>query len=371
MNKVLKIVIMTLLWVFVAGFVVYFNSRAEIHRANTTIHSVDISIMDSMRDEMLITSKTIEQWIKHSKIPTVGVPIKDVDLAAIENTIRKNGFIERVNAYVTYEGAMRIEVSQRRPMLRLLADGYDSYITPEGYIFPTPRLSAVYVPVVTGTYAPPIPANYTGKIEDYINEKIKESEARILELQHEKVPMFKREKEIQDSVRAVRRMLVDKRGIFSRKGLFESNDEYDKRRQAKLQERAALRQKYDYWRRQNENEIEKVTLKQEAERNKQKKLLKRYEDLLKLINFVNYIENDSFWSAEIVQIVASTMSSGDLELELIPRTGRHIVLFGTIEDVEEKLDKLLAFYEKGLSNIGWDSFRTISVKYKGQVVCTR
>ena len=91
----------------------------------------------------------------------------------------------------------------------------------------------------------------------------------------------------------------------------------------------------------------------------------------KLINFVKYIENDSFWRAEIVQIVASTMSSGDLELELIPRTGRHTVLFGQVDDVEEKLDKLLAFYQKGLTNIGWDEFRTISIKYKGQVVCTR
>ena len=32
---------------------------------------------------------------------------------------------------------------------------------------------------------------------------------------------------------------------------------------------------------------------------------------------------------------------------------------------------LLAFYQKGLTNIGWDEFRTISIKYKGQVVCTR
>jgi dipeptidyl-peptidase-4 len=32
---------------------------------------------------------------------------------------------------------------------------------------------------------------------------------------------------------------------------------------------------------------------------------------------------------------------------------------------------LLAFYQKGLTNIGGDEFRTIPIKYKGQVVCTR
>lgn len=362
---------MILLWVFVGAFVVYFNSRARLHRASIVVSSVDITLADSARDGMLITSSAIQRWIKHSNVSTVGVPVKDVDLNSIENAIRANGFVERANAYVSYNGELSIKVSQRRPMLRVLVDGYDSYITPDGFIFPSPRLSAVYVPVVTGSYVPPVPAGYTGSIEEYIKSKIAESDERILELQHEKVPLFKREKEIKDSVRAVKRMLVEKKGLLSRKGMFESHDEYDKRRQAKLRERAELRQKYEYWNRQNEYALSKVSARQEEERNKQKKMQKRYEDLLKLINFVKYIENDSFWRAEIVQIVASTMSSGDIELELVPRTGRHTVLFGTVDDVEEKLDKLLAFYQKGLTNIGWDNFRTISVKYKGQVVCTR
>ena len=102
--------------------------------------------------------------------------------------------------------------------------------------------------------------------------------------------------------------------------------------------------------------------------------MKRYEDFTKLINFVKYIEDDSFWGAEIVQIEASTMSSGDLELKLIPRTGSHTVLFGEVGDSEqneEKLERLYSFYQNGLRNLGWDSFRTISVKYKGQVVCSK
>jgi hypothetical protein len=126
--------------------------------------------------------------------------------------------------------------------------------------------------------------------------------------------------------------------------------------------------------RENEKSIARVTARQQAEREKQKKLQKRYEDFLKLINFVKYIEKDSFWSAEIVQIVASTMSSGDLELELIPRTGNYVVEFGQVgtkAEIEEKLDKLLAFYQKGLTNVGWDSFSRISIRYKGQVVCSK
>ena len=89
--------------------------------------------------------------------------------------------------------------------------------------------------------------------------------------------------------------------------------------------------------RENDKSIANVTARQDAEREKQKKLQKRYEDFLKLINFVKYIENDSFWRAEVVQIITSTMSSGDLRVDFIPRSGRHLVRLGTLDNVEQKL----------------------------------
>ena len=86
---------------------------------------------------------------------------------------------------------------------------------------------------------------------------------------------------------------------------------------------------------------------------------------------MKYIESSPFWRAEIVQIIASTMSSGELKLELVARSGSHRILFGTADNVEQKLDRLLSFYDKGLTNIGWEEFRTISVEYEGQVVCRK
>ncbi|MBE6220548.1 MAG: hypothetical protein E7127_02780 [Rikenellaceae bacterium] len=364
MHKAIRIVLLTLLWVFVVGFVVLFNSRAKHHRSVAKVHSVSINITDSLLDESLLTSEGVRRWIAQSKLQTIGQPIDKVDLAAIEQAIRRNGFVERASAYVTYDGALRIDVSQRRPMLRLLVDGFDSYVTEDGYLFTAPRAASVYVPVVTGDYKPPLPVKYVGSAGEHISKLIADSEQRIMELQREKVPLFKQDKVIDDSLRNVRRMRTSK-------GIFESYDNFDKRVAQLKARKAALRKKYRYMIRENDKKIDAITLKQQAERDKQKKLLKRYEDFLKLINFVKYIEDDPFWRAEIVQVVASTMTSGDVRLELIPRTGRHIVQFGTLDNAEAKLEKLLSFYEKGLKNIGWDVYRTISVEYEGQVVCTK
>ena len=71
----------------------------------------------------------------------------------------------------------------------------------------------------------------------------------------------------------------------------------------------------------------------------------------------------------MVQIIARTTPSGALEVDLIPRSGRHVIRFGRLERTEEKLDKLLRFYRKGLSEIGWNVYRIIDIRYTDQVVC--
>lgn len=374
MRRVGNIVGVVALWCAVIGFVVFFHKRSQQHDATTFVQNVEVSILDSLPDETLVSRKMVERWISQSGISTIGVAIGDVDLVGIESVIRSNGFVSRANAYTTHDGVLHVVVSQRRPLLRLLVDGYDCYVTQEGFVFPAPGKSSVYAPVVTGTYRPPLERGYVGLVEDYISSLIDESNERISALQQEKKPLFEREKEIRDSVRAVRRMKVDKKGLIRYKGWLESDEEFDKRVAAKKIEKSALYKRYAFWRRQNDKAIDAVTKRQNLEYDKQKKLVKRYEDFSKLINFVKYIEEDSFWSAEIVQIEASTMSSGDLELKLVPRTGNHTVLFGEVgnqEQNEEKLDRLLAFYQNGLKNLGWERFRTISVKYKGQVVCSK
>lgn len=363
----------TLLWLAVIVFAVYFNMRAKRHYAQTTISNVNIVLTDSLQDEVLVKSSTVNKWLAESGISIEKTALDSVDLAGIEQTILKNGFIAKANAYVTYDGRLHVEVSQRKPLLRMAVNGYDCYITEEGFLFPTPRLSSVYAPIVTGSYTPPVPAQYVGQAEDYISSLIAQSDERIEQLQHEKVPLFEKEKEIRDSIRKVRTIRISRRFWKELRLSFQPSyqAEYDLDVQRTRAYKAELRRKYRYWLRLNDKAIDAITQRQDAERMNQKKLMKRYEDLVKLINFVKYIEEDSFWRAEIVQIVASTMSNGELQLELIPRSGSHRIRFGTADRVEEKFNQLLAFYNRGLTNIGWEEFKTISVQYNGQIVCTK
>ena len=137
------------------------------------------------------------------------------------------------------------------------------------------------------------------------------------------------------------------------------------------EKKAGLRRLYRYRARVIEQEIERIARQQEKERERQKKLEKSYEDFMKLLTFVQLVEEDDFWRSEVVQITARTASSGALELELTPRSGRFAILFGRPEDAERKFDKLLRFYRSGLSSVGWDAYRTVDVRYRNQVVCKK
>ncbi|MCB2221860.1 MAG: hypothetical protein KQI35_15830 [Bacteroidetes bacterium] len=86
-----------------------------------------------------------------------------------------------------------------------------------------------------------------------------------------------------------------------------------------------------------------------------------------LYNLALHIRSNEFLEAQIEQIYVNE----DQEYELIPKVGRQLIIFGDITDMEEKFDKLIVFYQKGMKKAGWDTYRTINLKFKDQVVCAK
>lgn len=77
-----------------------------------------------------------------------------------------------------------------------------------------------------------------------------------------------------------------------------------------------------------------------------------------------YINTHPFWMAQIDQVDIS--SSGDFDL--IPKLGNQLIHFGDAGNYEEKFNKLLAFYQKVESNIGWNKYSVLDIRFKNQVV---
>jgi cell division protein FtsQ len=87
----------------------------------------------------------------------------------------------------------------------------------------------------------------------------------------------------------------------------------------------------------------------------------------KVFRMADFIRKSDFWNAQVEQIYVNANG----EIEIIPRVGNHLIIFGDINDMEEKFDKLFLFYKEGLSKTGWNQYKTINLTFKGQIVCTK
>lgn len=86
--------------------------------------------------------------------------------------------------------------------------------------------------------------------------------------------------------------------------------------------------------------------------------------IAQLHDFAIFLKDDDFWSAEVTQIYIR--ENGDAEL--IPRIGDHTILLGPFDDFKVKLDHVRTFYEKVMPRKGWNFYKTINVKFNGQIV---
>ena len=86
-----------------------------------------------------------------------------------------------------------------------------------------------------------------------------------------------------------------------------------------------------------------------------------------VFKIASYVDKHPFYKALIEQIFVKA----DNELILVPKIGSHIIVFGDANKMEIKFKKLLAFYREGLSRIGWNTYRSIDLRFDGQVICKK
>ncbi len=80
-----------------------------------------------------------------------------------------------------------------------------------------------------------------------------------------------------------------------------------------------------------------------------------------------FLQNNSFWDAQIEQIVVQDTT----HIMLIPRVGSHTIHLGRAENLESKFKKLKRLYDDGFPEIGWNKYRSVDLRFKNQVICSK
>ncbi len=85
-----------------------------------------------------------------------------------------------------------------------------------------------------------------------------------------------------------------------------------------------------------------------------------------LYKFALFLRNDSLWNAQIQQIEVAQ----NHDITLIPTVGSQRIILGQIGNFEKKMGNLKAFYLDGCNKFGWNKYKTINLRYNGQIICT-
>ena len=86
-----------------------------------------------------------------------------------------------------------------------------------------------------------------------------------------------------------------------------------------------------------------------------------------LLILVDYINDDRFLKSQIQQLHINRSK----EFVLIPRAGKHEILFGDVSWMEGKFSKLKTLYKEEFGENGWNRYRVIDLRFNNQVVCTK
>ncbi len=244
------------LWFLVGFLFVFLVSASRKAQQNILCSAVHVSMLKE-KDSQFIQEKDVEKLIV-SLLPeqNLHIPLKEINLNALERSLAKNPYIKNAEVYVDAKGKMMAEVQQHLPLVRVVNENNVSY---------------------------------------YLNQD------------GEKMPIAEG---------------------FSARVIVASGHIVD-------------------------NDLDVGEIKTEQVKN-----------VYLLAKYIN--ENDAL-KALVEQIYVEKNN----DIVLTPKVGEHQIVFGSVNDIEEKFRNLLVFYKEGLSTVGWDKYKKVNLKFKNQIVCTK
>ncbi len=131
-SKIWQYLLYAVAWALIGVYVIYSAIGVRQSRQSQIIDRLEIIITDSAMHGNLITTPMVRRWVESSGVKILGQPLVEIPICDIEEYILRNGFVDKAKIYPTHSGVLKVELSQRSAIVRLLVTGYNGYSTREG-----------------------------------------------------------------------------------------------------------------------------------------------------------------------------------------------------------------------------------------------
>ena len=135
-KKIIKLMLLSLLALGMVVYVAYAMIFLSGPDGEEKCVAVEY-IMEGDEESKFIDESDMENMLKDAHVYPKGMLMKDVNTRKIEDVIRNNEFISKVECYKSANGKMCIKVEQRVPVMLVLPDGCNGYfVDAHGKIIP-------------------------------------------------------------------------------------------------------------------------------------------------------------------------------------------------------------------------------------------
>jgi len=133
-KRIWKHILIGFIWTTCLGGLVVLMSFIEVKKAGVFCKEVKIYIPGN---QYFIDREEVDNILKTHKHQLVGRNMESINLHLLEQKLKANPFIESAKVYADMDGIIRVEISQRQPVLRVMNQfDQDFYIDQNGLKIP-------------------------------------------------------------------------------------------------------------------------------------------------------------------------------------------------------------------------------------------
>lgn len=172
----LKRVLHISLWVLSVAVVIFLLAFTNSASQGVVCSAIKINVNRNVAENRFLDSAVIMQNFADKQVKLLGEKLPNINLAKLEDELRNNPFVKNADVFVTLDGHLAMNITERTPILRVIANNGDSYyIDEDGSLIPVSDRYTAHVPVASGLITEKYSTFYTYGIKGIEeNEKLKD-----------------------------------------------------------------------------------------------------------------------------------------------------------------------------------------------------
>ncbi len=139
-----------LLWMLAGAYLILVLAFVEKEYEGVICRGVDVRIHDSLEYGFL-SAVQVKELVRGRKDALAGQPVTALNTQQMEEALREKRAVENAQVYTTVEGSLVVEVTQRKPVIRVFdRDNRDFYLDSEGFVIPSTQGYAPRILLASG-----------------------------------------------------------------------------------------------------------------------------------------------------------------------------------------------------------------------------